>query len=115
VSHIISDSEDSEDGYLNLTVEDFGGEDNYEGEFEATTGDEVIIGLQKEWQKKLELEQLAKPTVTEILMHHVGTKGWRKAESIQSLGYNRQSLRCLQEIIKEPRDREAADKKTQNI
>ena len=30
VSHIISDSEDSEDGYL--TVEDFGGGDNYEGE-----------------------------------------------------------------------------------
>ena len=57
VSHIISDSEDSEDGYL--TVEDFGGGDNYDGDFEEITGDEIIIGLQKEWQKKLELEQLA--------------------------------------------------------
>jgi len=68
-----------------------------------------------EWQKKLELGQLAKPTVTEILMHHVGTKGWKKAESNRSLGYNRQSLRHQQEIIKEARDREAADKQTQNM
>jgi len=51
-------------------VEDFGGGENHDGEFEATTGDNVIIGLQKEWQK-LELEQLAIwGTVKKYLCEH---------------------------------------------
>ena len=67
-----------------------------------------------EWQKKLELEQLAKPTVTEILMHQMGPKEWKKAESHCSLSYNGKSDRCKREKKQQERERAAADATIQN-
>ena len=110
ICHVISDSEDSDAGYS--TVE-YGGEDD-DYSFEELVGDELISGLQKEWQMRHDLEQLAKPTVTEILLHQIGPKEWKKAESHRSLGYNGKSDRRKREKKQQKREKAAADAIIQN-
>ncbi|KIJ46039.1 hypothetical protein M422DRAFT_250466 [Sphaerobolus stellatus SS14] len=104
VSHIISDYEDSDAGYS--IVED--------GFLEELGRDDLIEGLQREWQNQLDLELLAKPTATEVLMREVGSKQWKAAESNRSLGYNELSERCQREIRQKAREKEVADKITRN-
>jgi len=61
-----------------------------------------------------DLEQLAKPTVTEIFMHQIGSKEWKNAESHFSLGYNGKSDRCKREKKQQEREKAVVDATIQN-
>ena len=63
---------------------------------------------------RYDLEQLAKPTVTEIMMHQIEPREWKKAESHCSLGYNGKSDRCKREKKQQEREKAAADAIIQN-
>ncbi|KIJ56098.1 hypothetical protein M422DRAFT_239302 [Sphaerobolus stellatus SS14] len=76
VCHIISDSENSSDGYITILSSD-----SEDDDLEDISGEAVIEGLQQEWQRRQDLEQLALPTVAEKLMSYSNASLWRKAES----------------------------------
>jgi len=107
VCHIISDSEDSSDGYITILSSD-----SEDDDLEDISGEAVIEGLQREWQMRQDLEQLALPTVAEKLMSYSNASLWRKAESNRSLGYNGLSERTKFRHNKQDRDKAAADKIT---
>ncbi|KIJ46744.1 hypothetical protein M422DRAFT_249912 [Sphaerobolus stellatus SS14] len=106
VCHVPSDSEDSDEGYITILDSD----EEEDCDLEFISGEAVIEGLQREWQMKQDLEQLAAPTVTEKLMKAGTSIQWAKVESNRTLGYNGLSERTKSCQNKQARDKSASDK-----
>jgi hypothetical protein len=121
ISHILSDSEDSdedvdwEDTDENLTSEmDEDSDSDEDLDLEELEGQDLVEALKKYWELEMELQKISQPTPYELLLQKRNLKPqeWKKVEARRGLGYDGLSDRRKREIKQQLRKKGEKDKLT---